>query len=127
MKGIFDPKELADYVFKRTGKHATIIKVDPVKKDEEKPKEEKKAEEGEKKAEEPPKEGGAAPAPAGEAATKPEGAAAADPKVEMKRIEMYNYNLQNYQLYHQRFVQEMNNYPPPQMFSDENPNACCVM
>ncbi|KAL8464282.1 hypothetical protein ACS0TY_033979 [Phlomoides rotata] len=125
VKGVFEPKNLTDYMFKRTGKHGTIVKVDHVdKKDEEKPmdaaKEEKKAEGGEKevkKGEElGPKEGG------GDAAAKPE-----ESKMELKKNDQMYYDYPpNYQLHHPRFVQEMSNYPP-QIFSDENPNACCVM
>ncbi|KAK4436845.1 Heavy metal-associated isoprenylated plant protein 7 [Sesamum alatum] len=130
VKGVFEPEKLAEYVYKRTGKHAAIIKVEPEKKDE-KDKEEKKAEEGEKEAakkaeEEPAKEnketGGDA---GGEPPAKAE-AEAEDPKLEVRKNEFYYYYPQNYQLYPQRFIQEMNAYPP-QMFSDENPNACSVM
>ncbi|KAG6384177.1 hypothetical protein SASPL_156021 [Salvia splendens] len=43
VKGVMEPKALADYVYKKTGKHAAIVKVDPEKKEEEKPKEKKKS------------------------------------------------------------------------------------
>ncbi|KAK6123738.1 hypothetical protein DH2020_042519 [Rehmannia glutinosa] len=139
VKGVFEPQKLTEYVYKRTGKHAVIIKVEPEKKQEEKAKEakeEKKAEEGEKEAKKGEevvkenKEGGggsgdAAAAAAGEPPAKPE-TEAEDPKLELRKNEFYYYYPQNYQMYPQRFVQEMNAYPP-QIFSDENPNACSVM
>ncbi|KAK4395587.1 Heavy metal-associated isoprenylated plant protein 7 [Sesamum angolense] len=62
VKGVFEPEKLAEYVYKRTGKHAAIIKVEPEKKEEKGKEEEKKADEGEKEAakkgEEEPKKTG---------------------------------------------------------------------
>ncbi|XP_055828014.1 heavy metal-associated isoprenylated plant protein 7-like [Solanum dulcamara] len=143
VKGVFEATQLVDYVSKRTGKRAVIVKVEPEKKEEEKPKEEKKTEEGEKdakKAEEGEKKkegGGGDGASATVAATSEEAAASnkevavqEDPKLEMKKNEFYYYYpQQNYQLYPQRYAasHEMYNPYPPQMFSDENPNACSVM
>ncbi|KAL6497282.1 hypothetical protein OROGR_029211 [Orobanche gracilis] len=49
-----------------------------------------------------------------------------EPTMELRKNEFYYYYPQYYEMYHQRFVQEMNAYPP-QIFSDENPNACSVM
>ncbi|KAL0380237.1 UNVERIFIED_CONTAM: Heavy metal-associated isoprenylated plant protein 7 [Sesamum angustifolium] len=144
VKGVFEPEKLTDYVYKRTGKHAMIVKVEPEKKEDEKKeeekapeaKEEKKPEEAEaeaKKGEDAGKEnkeGGdaAAATGGGEPPAKPEGEAAAaeDPKLELKKNEFYYYYPQNYQVHPQRFVQEFYAYPP-QIFSDENPNACSVM
>ncbi|KAK6127754.1 hypothetical protein DH2020_038463 [Rehmannia glutinosa] len=132
VKGVFEPEKLTDYVHKRTGKHATIVKVEPEKKAEEKPKEtkeDKKPDEPEKekeakKVEEASKESG------GEPPEKPEAAAAAeaeDPKLELKKNDFYYYYPQNHQVYPQRFVQAEYYAYPPQIFSDENPNACSVM
>ncbi|XP_009610699.1 heavy metal-associated isoprenylated plant protein 7-like [Nicotiana tomentosiformis] len=138
VKGVFEASKLVDYVSKRSGKWAVIVKVEPEKKEEEKPndeaKEEKKSEKEAKKVEEEErkekKEGG------GEAAAKEETAAAAkeetvevDPKVEVKKNEFYYYHHpQNFQVHPQGFAHEMHAYPPPpQIFSDENPNACSVM
>lgn len=129
VKGVVEPKSLADYVYKKTGKHAAVVKVDPEKKEEEKPAEEKKSDDGEKseakKAEEDgkeSKEGGDPPPKAAEEAVDE------DLKMELRKNEMYQfYPHQSYQhqFYQQRFVQEMN--APTQLFSDENPNACAVM
>jgi hypothetical protein len=50
VKGAFDPAQLAEYVYKRTGKHAVIVKQEPEKKEKEEAKdgnkEEKKGESG---------------------------------------------------------------------------------
>ncbi|XP_006347616.1 neurofilament medium polypeptide [Solanum tuberosum] len=141
VKGIFEATQLVDYVSRRTGKRAVIVKVEPEKKGEEKPKEEKKTEEGEKdakKAEEEEKKanGGdsasavTAAAPSEGAANKEVGVQEEDPKLEMKKNEFYYYYPQqpNYHLYPQTYAShEMYNPYPPQMFSDENPNACSVM
>ncbi|KAL8478519.1 hypothetical protein ACS0TY_030421 [Phlomoides rotata] len=134
VKGAFEPEKLTDYVHKRTGKHAVIVKVEPEKKPEEKPKEEKeekKPEEAEKEAkkEEGGKEDKKDDAAGGEPAAKVEGEVAEDPKLEMKKNEFfYYYPHQNLQVYPpQRIVQEYYQDYPPQMFSDENPNACTVM
>ncbi|KAG6401873.1 hypothetical protein SASPL_138741 [Salvia splendens] len=115
VKGVMEPKALADYVYKKTGKHAAIVKVDPEKKEEEKAKEEKKSE-GEKSDAKKPEEEGKE-TKSGEAATAEE----EDLKMELRKNEMYyNYYQQH------RYVHEQMN-AQTQMFSDDNPNACVVM
>lgn len=101
VKGVVDPTKLVDDVYKKTRKHVSIVK-DEEKKEEAKKEEEKKEEkEGEKQ-----KDG------AGE-----EGKGDDDKKLDIKRSEYYasKYYLEYYANY------------PPQIFSDENPNACSVM
>ncbi|KAL1541802.1 heavy metal-associated isoprenylated plant protein 7-like [Salvia divinorum] len=112
VKGVMEPKSLADYVYKKTGKHAAIVKVDPEKEEEEKPKEEKKSDA--KKPEEDGKE-----SKSGEAAEEEE------LKMELRKNEMYySYPQQFYQQH--KYVQEQMS-AQTHMFSDENPNACAVM
>ncbi|PHU15636.1 hypothetical protein BC332_16841 [Capsicum chinense] len=135
VKGAFEATKLVEYVSKRTGKQAVIVKVEPEKKAEEEsePKEDKKAEKKTdekeaKKAEEGDKkeEKKEEAAPAKEETVQND----ADPKLDVKKNEFYYYHHpQNHQLYNpQRFAHEMHEYPPPpQIFSDENPNACSVM
>lgn len=136
VKGAFQPEKLVDFINKRTGKHAVIIKVEPEKKKEEEKgkegEEEKKAEEGEKEAKkgedagqlENKEAGDGADGGAGEQPAKPE-ANPEDPKLEiMKKEAYYNYIL-SHQVNPQRYAQEY--YAYPEMFSDENPNACFVM
>ncbi|XP_042014709.1 heavy metal-associated isoprenylated plant protein 7-like [Salvia splendens] len=121
VKGVMEPKALADYVYKKTGKHAAIVKVDPEKK-EEKPKKEKKSD-GEKSDAKKPEEDGKE-SKSGEAATAEE----EDLKMELKKNEMfYNYYPQQFYQQH-RYVHEQEQMnAQTQMFSDENPNACVVM
>jgi len=135
VKGTFDPAKLVEYVYKRTGKHAVIVKQDPspeTKEDEKGKdgKEEKKGEgdgeEGKGKGEEKGGEEGKADKPEGtgdgrkeadaDAGAAPPGEEAA--KVELKRNEYYYYP--------PSYAMEMYAYPP-QIFSDENPNACSIM
>ncbi|XP_073056370.1 heavy metal-associated isoprenylated plant protein 7-like [Primulina eburnea] len=133
VKGVFEPEKLVDHVWKRTGKRSVIAKVEPemkpeegkvgdkVKKVEEGEKETKKVEKNEEIEE---KNSGVAgnffPAEAGEEE---------DSKMEFKRNEFIQNYPRNHQVYPQRFAQD--SYaaylPPPQIFSDENPNACFVM
>lgn len=88
VKGIFAPQELVEYVFKKVGKHAEIVKKETEKKEEEKEKER-----GEEDKDED------------------------ETKVEVKKNEFYYY----YPKYNMDYLY------PPQIFSDENPNACSVM
>jgi len=130
VKGVFEPARLVEYVYKRTGKHAAVVKTEPEKKpDDEKAKEEEKALKDDKKAEgeKAQKEGegsgdgkGKKEVVTEEAAMVASLAAAASAggvKVEQKRNEFYYY----YPRYPVEYAY------PPQMFSDENPNACSVM
>ncbi|CAI0446501.1 unnamed protein product [Linum tenue] len=87
VKGVLEAEKLVEYVHKRTGKHALIVKQEPEKKEESK----------------------GAEAPAAGEETK---------VVEVKRDE--------YIYYPPRSAMELYAYPP-QIFSDENPNACAVM
>ncbi|KAI3686368.1 hypothetical protein L1987_80043 [Smallanthus sonchifolius] len=120
VKGIFPAVELVDYVYKRTGKHAVIVNQDPGKTEEDK-KEEKKADEGGDKKEEKKAENGGEKQ---EEAAQPDDTAATPS--EMKKSEYYYYLPPNYHLYPSREAAYA--YPPaPQMFSDENPNACSIM
>ncbi|CAI9754682.1 unnamed protein product [Fraxinus pennsylvanica] len=122
VRGAIEPEKLIDYVYKRTGKQAAIVKVEPDKKEEEKgkdDKEEKKPAENEAKKGE--KGGGG-----GEEPPAKQDAEVEEAKMELKKNEFYQYYPQNYQVYPQRIVQDMYSYPP-QIFSDENPNACSVM
>ncbi|KAM5571621.1 heavy metal-associated isoprenylated plant protein 7-like [Rosa sericea] len=141
VKGVFDPAKLVEYVNKRTGKHAEIVKQEPEKKaDKEEAKEGSK---GEKKGgEEGDKDkksggdnggGGGEAAPAEEnkekkgdgneggaaAAATPDGGAVTE---ETKVVELMK---NEYNYYPPRYPMEY--AYPPQIFSDENPNACSVM
>ncbi|KAF5757940.1 putative heavy metal-associated domain, HMA, heavy metal-associated domain superfamily [Helianthus annuus] len=168
VKGTFEATKLVDYIFKRTGKQAVVVKQDPEpKKEDEKGKEEKK-DGGEEKKDggDEKKDGEDAAASNGDGGDgkekdkekekeekKPDGGndggndgggdggkAAADDGaggggedlkvVELHKNEFYYYHPANYQFYPARYgtAEVAYGYPPaPQMFSDENPNACSVM
>ncbi|CAN7115226.1 hypothetical protein BRARA_C01517 [Brassica rapa] len=122
VKGVFIPEKLVEYVNKKIGKHAAIVKQDPSPKPPEKEKETKDKDE-KKKEEEQPKEskeakedgGGVAKSAAGDGGAAAEGD---DKVVDLKKNE--------YQYQPPRYPVEMFAYPP-QIFSDENPNACTMM
>ncbi|KAI4336344.1 hypothetical protein L6164_014881 [Bauhinia variegata] len=124
VKGVFDPPKLVEFVYKRTGKHAVIAKQEPEKKEE-------KTEEGkEKKGEE-----------GGEKENKSNGEAEGEEKKEKKggkpdgvevgtveetQTKVVELKRSEYYYYPPTYAMEMYAYPP-QIFSDENPNACSVM
>lgn len=159
VKGAIDPAALVEYVHRRTGKHAAIVKQEPEIAPEtnsddgaNEVKEEKKASSGEGEGEgaksenKVEEESKVEEIPGGADAGDGETAAEEDPKVvEVKKNEHHYYP--------PRYIMEMYPYPapimdgigypaahmavdayparvigyeyPPQMFSDENPNAAC--
>ncbi|CAA3012167.1 heavy metal-associated isoprenylated plant 7-like [Olea europaea subsp. europaea] len=135
VKGVFEPENLVDYVYKKTRKHALIMKLEPEKKEEKKEKDgkdKKKAEGGEKEAKKggeeakENKKGGGDNGDASGGGEEPLAKPEVDTKLDLKKNEFNYYYPQNYQIQTQRFVQENYEYAP-QIFSDENPNACSVM
>ncbi|XWS50250.1 hypothetical protein CRYUN_Cryun12cG0072300 [Craigia yunnanensis] len=134
--GTMDANKLVDYVYIRTKKQARIVprpepeqpepeKQEEKKEGEEKPAEEAKPEENaEKKEEKPPEEAkkegnNEAENKEGKEEEKKEGAEennnSNNEEESMKRMIHY---------YQPLYVIER--MPPPQLFSDENPNACCI-
>ncbi|KAI3456582.1 hypothetical protein Pfo_013245 [Paulownia fortunei] len=97
VKGVLDPDKLVSDVYKRTGKQASIVKNEEKKEEEKKDEEKKDEKQDDKKQEEESKEED-------------------DKKTDIKKME---YWPPKYYLEHA--------YYAPQMFSDENPNACSVM
>ncbi|KAK1577366.1 hypothetical protein Q3G72_021053 [Acer saccharum] len=104
VKGVVDPSKLVDYVYKRTRKQASIVKEEEKKEEEKKEEETKKDEKVEEGGEKKDGEEG-------------KGDQDDDTKLEIKRSEYYWTSK-----YYSEYA-----YPPPQIFSDENPNACSVM
>lgn len=102
VKGVVDPSKLVEYVYKRTGKQASIVKDEEKKEEEKKEEEKKKAEKEEGEGKKEGEEG--------------KGDQEDDTKLDMKRNEYYWTSNSEYYP-----------YPPPQFFSDENPHACSVM
>ncbi|XP_030467210.1 heavy metal-associated isoprenylated plant protein 9-like isoform X1 [Syzygium oleosum] len=139
--GTMDPNKLVDYVYRRTKKQAKIIpQPEPEKQEEKKegsePAEEAKPEEkkdenngGEKKEEEKPQE----EKKEGEGNEKPDNGTeekAEEAKMEGEEVEnvaFYDDDGMRRMMYYYQPLYIIERPPPaPQLFSDENPNACCV-
>ncbi|ESQ31550.1 hypothetical protein EUTSA_v10004451mg [Eutrema salsugineum] len=150
VKGVFEPQRLVEYVYKRTGKHAAIMKIDPPpppppeegavaaaeteKKEEEKGENgggESKGEEGKDekaKTDEEKKEGEGEAAENGGGGGGGGGGEEDGKVVEVRKIEnpYYYYYYQPPRVAIPPMEMPPHAYPP-QIFSDENPNACTVM
>ncbi|XP_003575022.1 heavy metal-associated isoprenylated plant protein 7 [Brachypodium distachyon] len=140
VKGVFEVAKLADYVRKRTGKHADIVKSEPVESpenagDSNDKDEAKAAEGGEEKKDESKEEKDAGDAAGDEKAKEKEkddtNAGDEEKDYEKDHTAMSAANLY---MHHPRYSYPTgygapaNAYPyAPQLFSDENPNACSVM
>jgi hypothetical protein len=161
VKGVFEESKLAEYVHRRTGRHAAVVKSEPVPppepvgddkaKEEKKDGGEEKKEEGkEEKKEEGCKEeekGGNKEGEAGGGGDEKEKEGGGDGKEgEDKEEEPAALAAANLYMHYPRFGFPGGYYPPPppgyvyqpaypayaaphapQLFSDENPNACSVM
>ncbi|XP_031491231.1 heavy metal-associated isoprenylated plant protein 7-like [Nymphaea colorata] len=103
VKGVVDPKKLVEYVYKQTRKQATIVPPPPPEeeKKEEVKEEEKKEEKGESE--------------------KKEGEEGKDGGEEEKKSEMKKSEYWPPARYYMEYAY------PPQIFSDENPNACSIV
>ncbi|GMJ13628.1 HEAVY METAL ASSOCIATED PROTEIN 47 [Hibiscus trionum] len=136
--GTIDANKLVDYVYRRTKKQARIVpqpepepepepqpepeKQEEKKEEEEKPAEEAKPEENAEKKEEenPPEE-----------TDKKEGGETENKEEEKKEEEGKNMNNEEESMkrmvYYYQPLYVIERMPPaPQLFSDENPNACCI-
>ncbi|KAL8461676.1 hypothetical protein ACS0TY_032965 [Phlomoides rotata] len=102
VKGVVDPEKLVNDVYKKTGKQASVVVKEEEKKEEKKEEEKKDEKQDDKKA--------AAPAAADESKEDDEKKTA-----DIKKMEHWP------QKYYMDYAYA------PQMFSDENPNACSVM
>ncbi|KAI8565159.1 hypothetical protein RHMOL_Rhmol03G0239100 [Rhododendron molle] len=137
--GTMDAEKLVEYVYRRTKKQAKIVpQPEPEPKPEEKKEAEKPAEEpkpeekkeegegGEKPPDEEKKEGGAGEnenSTGKEEEAKKE--AAGDEQNIMNVVSSDEQAMQRMMYYYQPLY-VMERIPPPQLFSDENPNACCI-
>lgn len=122
VKGVFDPPKLVEYVYKRTGKHAVIVKQEAEKKPEEEKGKESKAEKKEEGSDKE-KKGGEQEENKENKENEGEAKTEAPPTEETKVVELKK---NEYFHYPPRYAMELYAYPP-QIFSDENPNACSVM
>ncbi|CAH8317421.1 unnamed protein product [Eruca vesicaria subsp. sativa] len=115
--GTMDEEKLVDYVYRRTKKQARIVPQPD-------PEPEKPAEEEEKKEESG--EGGEEPSETGgekEEGDEKEEDGGGEETEEMAAVEEEGMKRMMY-YYQPSYVIER--VPPPQLFSDENPNACCI-
>jgi len=135
VKGVFEEANLADYVHRRTGKHATIVKSEPVaagSAGDGNAKDDKKAAEGgeEKKDDgnkEEKKDGGGAGGDGKDAdKQKDDGNAGEGEEKDKDLAAMANLYIHYPRFNHQSGYGYAYQYAP-QLFSDENPNACSVM
>ncbi|KAK9994912.1 hypothetical protein SO802_024615 [Lithocarpus litseifolius] len=143
--GTMDENKLVDYVYRRTKKQARIVPQpvpEPEKKEENKEGEKPAAEEvkpEEKKEEEKPpeeakKEEGDKGGNNGESNENKGGGGGEENKEEAKKegeqIVVINNNIDEEgmkrMMYYYQPIYVMERIPPPQLFSDENPNACCI-
>ncbi|KAL9272645.1 Heavy metal-associated isoprenylated plant protein 7-like protein [Drosera capensis] len=130
VKGTFEVDKLVEYVYKRTGKHAVVVKQDPSPPPAEAPAEANKKEEGKAKEEAAEKEAkkgdSEGEAKKGDGDGDGDGGAAEEATEDGKVVEM---RANEYYYYPPKHALEMYAYPypPPQIFSDENPNACSIM
>lgn len=145
VNGTFDPQALADYVAKRTGKRVAVVKVEPKTTEEKKPAAEDQELKGtdDNNAEKKESNNTGGGAASGGAKLEEEEEGREDPKLELRKYEAYCYypTQQGHyqvnplippQLRLAAAHQEGHGYGfgyggYPQMFSDENPNACSVM
>ncbi|PKI60760.1 hypothetical protein CRG98_018843 [Punica granatum] len=107
VKGIFEPQMLVYYVKKRTGKQASIVKDEEKKGEEEKKEEKKEGGDQDKK--------GDAPEEKKDEGDQDEKSDEDKNKTDIKRSEYWPSK------YYMEYAYA------PQIFSDENPNACSVM
>lgn len=137
VSGSMDGDRLVDYVYRRTKKQAKIVPQPEVvaenppqeeaKPEEQKKEEEKKAGAEDNKKEEEKKEGeGEKPGPPQPEEEKKEGDGGEE-VVMVNSINGEEIMMQKMIMYHQYqplyFIERI---PAPQLFSDENPNACCI-
>ncbi|MED6216637.1 hypothetical protein PIB30_009525 [Stylosanthes scabra] len=132
VKGVFEVANLVDYVYKRTGKQVVVVKQETVENKEESNKDGKEEKKGEEGGDKDKKEG----TQGEENKEKKEeggggGTEESNKVVELKKNEYYYMpprygygggggNMEYYAAYPGPGY-------PPQIFSDENPNACTVM
>lgn len=134
VKGVFEEAKLADYVHRRTGKHATIVKSEPVAAEsagDGNAKDDKKAAEGgeEKKddGKEEKKDGGDAGGDGKDADKHKDGGNAGEGEEKDKDPAAMAHLYMHYPRFNHQSGYGYAYQYPPQLFSDENPNACSLM
>ncbi|KAM7268799.1 hypothetical protein ACFE04_010965 [Oxalis oulophora] len=127
--GTMDGDKLVEYVYRRTKKQARIVPQpepepapEPEKKEEEKPP--APAEEAEKKEEKAEEK----PAEEAKNEDKPaeEGEKLEESNNNNMMVNLEEENMKRMVQHYYQSVYMIERIPPPQLFSDENPNACCI-
>ncbi|CAN1753142.1 Heavy metal-associated isoprenylated plant protein 8, partial [Linum perenne] len=115
VKGVVEPEKLAQLVYKKTKKQVSVVNKEEEKKEEGEEEKKKKEEEEEKKKKEE------------EEKKKEESEGQQVGKTEEELLQN-DHGIKRSEYWPSRnHYSELYAYPPPQMFSDENPNACSVM
>lgn len=133
--GTMDANKLVDYVYRRTKKQAKIVpqpEPEPENKEAEKPAAEEAKPEEKKEEEKPPEEPKKEEGGEGGGDNKEETGGEVKEEAKREEINMQMVNIDEegmkrmmyYYQYPPLYVMER--IPPPQLFSDENPNACCI-
>ncbi|KAF9671024.1 hypothetical protein SADUNF_Sadunf12G0003700 [Salix dunnii] len=131
--GTMEAKKLVEYIYRRTKKQARIVpqpEPEPeTAKEEEKPAEEAKpaaaTKEEKKEEEKPAEEGGAG---GGDNPEKNEKKKEEGKKEGVENVDIINTDEENMKrmMHYYQPLYVIERIPPPQLFSDENPNACCI-
>lgn len=136
--GTMDGNKLVDYVYRRTKKQARIVpQPEPEnpaeeKKEEEKPAEEASKPEEEKKEESAEKKGDEEKPPedakkeGGNESKEGSGESKEEAKKDEENINSIDEESMKRMMYCYQPLYFIERIPPPQLFSDENPNACCI-
>ncbi|KAG2701303.1 hypothetical protein I3760_06G038400 [Carya illinoinensis] len=134
--GTMEAEKLVDYVYRRTKKQARIVpqpqpepEPEPEKKDEnkeaEKPAEEAKPEEKPPEDQEAKKEDKVGGEESKELEAKKEGGGGEESSNVDNAVVEHEEGMKRMMYYYEPMY-VMERIPPPQLFSDENPNACCI-
>ncbi|XP_019226327.1 PREDICTED: heavy metal-associated isoprenylated plant protein 9 [Nicotiana attenuata] len=134
--GTMDANKLVEYVYRRTKKQAKIVPQPEPEKPPEEPKPEESKPEEAKPAEEAKPDDGAAEKKDGDGEKPPEEEkkeggeeqAGEDKKEGEEIIPIGDHDQMNINkmMYYYQPLYVIERIPPPQLFSDENPNACCI-
>ncbi|CAF1921129.1 unnamed protein product [Brassica napus] len=121
--GTMDEEKLVDYVYRRTKKQARIVPQPDPEPEKSAAEEDKKEESGEGPEEKPAKETGGEKEE--EEEKKEEDGAGEETEVTEEMATAEEEGMKRIMYYYQPLY-VIERVPPPQLFSDENPNACCI-
>eukprot|EP00252_Welwitschia_mirabilis_P025154 TRINITY_DN774_c0_g1_i4.p1 TRINITY_DN774_c0_g1~~TRINITY_DN774_c0_g1_i4.p1 ORF type:complete len:256 (-),score=23.93 TRINITY_DN774_c0_g1_i4:273-1040(-) len=120
--GTIESARLTEYLYKKTGKHAVVVSEEPQPEATDKDKENEKENDKEKNKDGAQSEPAEAPKSESSEQDAPAATDGGGSDQDPKKIEM----MMNMNMNPGKYVIEYD-VPPPQLFSDENPNACAIM